>query len=152
MEKIIRSAIKLGAKPSGVYFLNTTNELKNFYLDGLKKYKQWKAIASVEDWLPVDDNFLQEFRQQLDAKKVKTKVIIKKPGLKYEPTGLKYREVKVIPSSYKFRSSVDILDDKLLIMNPSLKVLGLVIDIMPMLDIFHDTFDLIWDTLPKEKR
>lgn len=153
MNKLIDHAIKLGkTKQRGVYFLNTTQELKNFYLDGLGKYKQWKAIASVEDWLPVDDEFLQDFRKQLDQRKIKTKVIFKKPGLKYEPEGLKYREVKIIPASYKFRSSVDILDDKLLIMNPSLKVLGLVIDMKPMLDIFHDTFDLLWDTLPKTKK
>lgn len=153
MNKLINNAIKLGhTKQKGVYFLNTTQELKSFYLDGLKKYKQWKAIASIEDWLPVDDTFLQDFRVKLDENKIKTKVIFKKPGLKYEPKGLKYREVKIIPASYKFRSSVDILDDKLLIMSPSLKVLGLVIDIKPMLDIFHDTFDLLWDTLPKTKK
>lgn len=153
MNKLINSAIKLGhTKQKGVYFLNTTQELKSFYLDGLKKYKEWKAIASIEDWLPVDDTFLQDFRIKLDENKIKTKVIFKKPGLKYEPEGLKYRQVKIIPASYKFRSSVDILDDKLLIMSPSMKVLGLVIDIKPMLDIFHDTFDLLWDTLPKTKK
>ncbi len=153
MNKLIKEAIKLGGTGQrGVYFLNTTQELKDFYLDGLKKYKQWKAIASIEDWLPVDDNFFQDFRKKLDERKIKTKVIFKKSGIKYEPKGLKYREVKVIPASYKFRSSVDILDDKLLIMNPRLKTLGLVIDMKPMLDVFHDTFDLLWATLPKTEK
>lgn len=153
MIELIRSAMALGKnKSQGVHFLNTTQELKTFYRDGLKKYKRWNAIASIEDWLPVDDAFLQDFRQELDARKIRTRIILKKPGLKYEPEGLKYREVKIIPSSYKFRSSVDILDDKLLIMNPSLKVLGLVIEMKPLLDVFHDTFDLLWEALPEAKK
>ena len=153
MERIVDSAIKLAeARHPGVHFLNTTQELKNFYTDGLKKYKKWKAIASIENWLPVDDVFLQEFRKELDKRKIKTKVIFKKSGLKYEPAGLKYRRIKVIPDSYKFKSSVDILDDKLLIMSPKMKVKGLVIEIEPMLDIFNDIFDLLWETLPETKK
>ncbi len=153
MEKIIKSAIKLAeTKYPGVYFLNTTQELKSFYTSGLKTHKQWKAIASIENWLPVDDVFLQDFRKELDKRKIRTKVIFKKAGLKFEPSGLKYRHVKVIPNTYKFKSSVDILDDRLLIMSPKLKVKGLVIEIQPMLDIFNDIFDLLWETLPEVKK
>jgi len=152
MEKLIKKLIKRAKNNShGVYFLNTQQELKNFYLEGLNKYKIWKAIASIEDWLPVDKIFLQDFRKKLDEKKIKTRVIFKKSGLKFEPKGLKYRKVKIIPSSYKFKSSIDILDDKILIMNPSLNVLGLVVEIDPILDIFNDVFDLLWNTLPDPK-
>ncbi|MFA6322972.1 MAG: hypothetical protein WCX71_05920 [Candidatus Buchananbacteria bacterium] len=153
MEKIIKSAIKLAeAKYPGVYFLNTTQELKNFYTSGLKKHKRWKAIASIENWLPVDDVFLQDFRKELDKRKIKTQVIFKEAGLKFEPKGLKYRKVKVMSDKYKFKSSVDILNDKLLIMSPKMKVKGLVIEIEPMLDIFNDIFDLLWETLPEVKK
>lgn len=153
MQQIINKAIRLAkTKPGGVYFLNTTQEVKNFYTDGLKKYKKWKAISNIRTWLPIDDVFLQDFRKELDKRKIKTKVIFKESGLKYEPKGLKYREIKIVPNSYKFQSSIDILDDKLLIMNPKMKVLGLVIEIKPMLDIFNDLFDLLWDTLPKNKK
>lgn len=152
MEKVIKRILKLAdKKPHGVYVLNTRKELESFYLDGLKKYKSWKAIASIEDWLPVSPEFLQSFRLQLDQSKIKTQVIFKKSGLKFEPQGLKYRKVKVIPDSYKFRSSIDILGDKMLIMNPNLKVLGLVVEIDAMLDIFNDIFDLLWETLPEVK-
>lgn len=153
MEKLVNGAIKLAeAKHPGVYFLNTEQELKNFYTSGLKKYKKWKAIASIENWLPVDDVFLQNFRKELDKRGIRTKVIFKEAGLKYEPKGLKHRHIKIIPDSYKFKSSVDILDDKLLIMSPKLKVKGLVIEIEPMLDIFNDIFDLLWETLPEKKK
>ena len=153
MEKAIKKIIvHAKTNPHGVYFLNTQQELKNFYLEGLDKYKTWKAIASIEDWLPVDKNFLQDFRKKLDERKIKTRVIFKKSGLKFEPEGLKHRKVKVIPPSYKFRSSIDILDDKILIMNPDLNVLGLVVEIDSILDIFNDIFDLLWDTLPEPKR
>lgn len=153
MEKSIKNVIKYAENnPHGVYFLNTQQELKNFYLEGLNKYKTWKAIASIEDWLPVDKNFLQDFRKKLDEKKIKTRVIFKESGLKFEPKGLNYREVKVIPPSYEFQSSIDILEDKLLIMNPDLNVLGLVVEIDSILDIFNDVFDLLWDTLPAPKQ
>jgi len=153
MEKFVDNAIKLAeAKYPGVHFLNTTQELKNFYTDGLKKYKKWKAIASIENWLPVDDVFLQDFRKELDKRRIKTKVIFKESGLKYEPEGLKHRQIKLIPDTYKFKSSVDILDDKLLIMSPKMKVRGLVIEIEPMLDIFNDIFDLLWEALPDTKK
>ncbi len=132
----------------GIYFLNTKQELKNFYLEWLGKYKVWKAIASVEDWLPVDQEFLQDFRKKLDERHIDTRVIIKESWLVFEPSNLQYREVKTTPSSYGFRSSIDILDDKLLIMNPDLNVLWLVIEIELVLDIFNDIFDLLWDTLP----
>ena len=135
-----------------MYFLNTKQELKEFYLDGLRKYKTWNAIASIEDWLPVDAKFLQDFRKELDKNKVKTKVIFKESGLRFEPKGLKYRQVKVIPPSYDFQSSIDILEDKILIMNPDLNVLGLVVEIESILDIFKDIFDLLWDTLPESKK
>jgi len=153
MEKLIKNAVKMAeTKQTGVYFLNTTQELKDFYLDGLSKYKKWKAIASIENWLPVDDAFLQDFRRELDRQRIKTKIIFKESGLKHEPEGLKYRHIKVVPDSYKFKSSVDILEDKLLIMSPKLKVKGLVIEIEPMLDIFNDIFDLLWETLPEVKK
>lgn len=149
MEKSIKKMINLAkTNPHGVYFLNTQQELKNFYLEGLDKYTTWKAIASIEDWLPVDKSFLQDFRKKLDENKIKTRVIFKESDLRFEPSGLKYRKVKVIPPSYEFQSSIDILDDKLLIMNPDLNVLGLVVEIDSILDIFNDVFDLLWDTLP----
>lgn len=149
MEKSIKKIITYSkTHPHGVYFLNTQQELKSFYLEGLDKYKTWKAIASIEDWLPVDKNFLQDFRKKLDEKGIQTRVIFKESGLKFEPAGLKHRKVKVIPPSYEFQSSVDILDDKLLIMNPDLNVLGVVVEIDSILDIFNDVFDLLWDTLP----
>lgn len=149
---MLKSVLRLAKRqPHGVYVLNTRQELESFYLDGLKRYKSWKAIASIEDWLPVSPEFLQDFRAKLDKSKITTQVIFKKSGLKFEPKGLKYRKVKIIPDSYKFRSSIDILDDKILIMNPKLNVLGLVVEIDAVLDIFHDVFDLLWETLPSRK-
>lgn len=132
----------------GISLLNTKQELKNFYLEGLEKYTTWKAIASIEDWLPVDKEFLQDFRQKLDDRGIDTRIIMKESGLAYEPKGFKHRTVRATPPTYTFRSSIDILDDKLLIMNPDLNVLGLVIEIESVHNIFNDVFDLLWGILP----
>lgn len=136
----------------GVTILNTPDQLKNFYTDGLSEYKEWRAIASIEDWLPVDKEFLQDFRNKLDENKIHTRVIFKKSGLAFEPTGLEYREVKTIPDSYSFRSSLDILEDKILIMNPHMSVLGLVIEGEALVDVFIDMFDLLWSSIESQNQ
>lgn len=150
MDKKIQELIhKAQTQGKGVGFLNTPDQLKQFYLDGLKKYEQWRALASIEDWLPVDQYFLQHFRIKLDENGIDTRIIFKKSGLQYEPGNLKNRHIKIIPDSYTFRSSIDILNDKILIMNPHLSVLGIVIEGEAMVDVFIDMFDLLWDTLPE---
>lgn len=150
MDKKIQELIdKAQTQGKGVSFLNTSDQLKRFYLDGLERYKEWRALASIEDWLPVDQDFLQDFRLKLNEKGINIRVIFKKSGLQYEPGNLKHRYVKVVPDSYKFRSSIDILEDKILIMNPHLSVLGIVIEGEALVDVFIDMFDLLWDSLPE---
>lgn len=150
MDKAIQSLIKKAeTQAKGVTFLNTPDQLKDFYLSGLDKYTEWRALASIDDWLPVDREFLQDFRLKLDERKIVTRVIMKSSGLQFEPTGLQHRSVKTIPDSYTFRSSIDILDDKILVMNPHMSVLGLVIESDTLIDVFRDMFDMLWTSLPE---
>jgi len=153
MDKEIQKLIDRASKESsGIAVLNTPDQLKEFYLENLDKYREWRAIASIEDWLPVDPEFLQSFRKQLSEKGVVTRVIFKKGGLKHEQGALPSREVKTIPDSYSFRSSIDILDDKILIMNPHQTTLGLVIESPGLVDVFRDIFDMFWELLPDDVR
>lgn len=150
MDKAIQNLIKKAeTQAKGVTFLNTPDQLKDFYLSGLDKYTEWRALASIDDWLPVDREFLQDFRLKLDERKIATRVIMKSSGLQFEPTGLQHRSVKAIPDSYTFRSSIDILDDKILVMNPHMSVLGLVIESETLIDVFRDMFDMLWTSLPE---
>lgn len=153
MDEHIQKLINEASKESkSITVLNTSQQLKDFYLDNLTKYKQWRALASIEDWLPVDHDFLQEFRKNLSDNKVDTRVIFKEEGLKYELETLPFRSVRVVPDTYKFKSSIDILDDKILVMNPHQTILGLVIDSPVLVDVFIDMFDMLWDSLPEPKR
>lgn len=150
MDKHIQELIDNASKESkGISILNTAGELESFYLSNVDKYKSWRAMASIEDWLPVNPDFLQEFRKKLSENKVDTKVIFKESGLKYEVATLPHRQVKTVPDSYSFKSSVDILDDKILIMNPHQTVLGLVIESKVLVDVFIDMFDMLWTSLPE---
>ncbi len=157
MDQTIQNLINRASQESkGIAVLNTADQLEGFYLSNLDKYKTWRAIASIEDWLPVNPEFLQSFRKKLSEKGVDTKVIIKESGLKYEvagengePGALPHRQVKTVPSSYSFKSSIDILDDKILIMNPHQTVLGLVIESPVLVDVFIDMFDMLWSQLPE---
>jgi hypothetical protein len=146
IQKLINEASK---EQKGITVLNTVDQLKEFYVSNIPNYKQWRAVASIEDWLPVDADFLQEFRQKLSAAGVDTRVIIKEAGFEYEST-LPNRQVKLIPDSYSFKSSVDILEDKILIMNPHQTALGLVIESKTLVDVFVDMFDLLWSSLPEK--
>lgn len=151
MDEHIQNLIERAKQESkGISVLNTKKELEAFYTDNAGQYKTWRALASIEDWLPVDPEFLQRFRKELSDKGVDTKVIFKAKGLEYE-TPLLHREVKVVPDSYTFKSSVDILDDKILVMNPHQTVLGLVIESSVLVDVFIDMFDMLWNLLPENK-
>ena len=151
MDKAIQNLIKKAqTQAKCVTFLNTPDQLKDFYLSNLENYTEWRALASIDDWLPVDREFLQEFRVKLDAKKIPTRVIMKSSGLQFEPQGLQFRSVKTIPDSYTFRSSIDILDNKILVMNPHMSVLGLVIESEALIDVFRDMFDMLWTSLPEQ--
>lgn len=152
MDDKIQQLISEATKESkGISILNTADQLESFYLENVNKYKNWRAIASIEDWLPVNPEFLQEFRKKLSEGGVDTKVIFKESGLKYEIAELPHRHVKVVPDSYSFRSSIDILDDKMLIMNPHQTVLGLVLESKILVDVFIDMFDMLWSSLPERE-
>ena len=150
MDTKIQKLIDLASKESkGISVLNTVSELENFYNSNFDKYKTWRAIASIEDWLPVSPEFLQEFRKKLSDANVDTKVIFKESGIKYENAKLPNRQFKTVPDTYTFKSSIDILDDKILIMNPHQTVLVLVIESPILVDIFIDMFDMLWKLLPE---
>lgn len=147
IQKLISEASK---EQKGITVLNTVEQLKNFYLANVSEYKLWRAFASIEDWLPIDEVFLQDFRQKLSESSVQTRVIFKEGGLKHE-VPLPYRQIKIVPDSYRFKSSIDILDDKIFIMNPHQTVLGLVIESKVLVDVFIDMFDMLWELLPEQK-
>lgn len=150
MDKHIQDLVDAASKETkGISILNTADQLEAFYLSNLGNYKEWRGIASIEDWLPVNPEFLQEFRRQLSEKGVETRIIFKESGLKYEIAELPHRQVKVVPDSYTFKSSIDILDDKILIMNPHQTVPGLVIESKVLVDVFIDMFDMLWASLPE---
>lgn len=71
-KKVQKLLIKAQTQAKGVTFLNTPDQLKQFYLNGLRTYKEWRALASIEDWLPVDQEFLQDFRVKLNDHKIDT--------------------------------------------------------------------------------
>lgn len=152
MDESIQKLIDRASKESkGISVINSVEQLKEFYTENASKYSEWRAIASIEDWLPVDAEFLQSFRKELSANGVHTRVIFKESGLPYEKESLEKREVKTIPDSYRFKSSLDILDDKILIMNPHQTILGLVLESKPFVDVFIDVFDVLWESLPDRR-
>ena len=57
------------------------------------------------------------------------------------------REVKFLPEKYKFKSTIDIFKDKVLIISPEISSLAVVLEVPAMVDVFKSVFEITWDTL-----
>ena len=50
-----------------------------------------------------------------------------------------------MPERFKFKSTIDIYADKVLIVSPELSSLAVVIAIPAMVDVFKSAFEMIWE-------
>jgi hypothetical protein len=57
------------------------------------------------------------------------------------------REFKYLPPIYKFKSTIDIFGDRILIVSPELSSLAVVIAIPAMTDVFKTVFQVLWDNV-----
>lgn len=137
------------SKEFGVRFIQSKQELKKFYNDILDEYrdKEYYIIGSAPAWIGIDREFFLDFRRKRAARGIKVKLLLSADSKTEEgqddPT-LK-REFKYLPERYKFKSTIDIYDDKVIIVGPEIKALAVVIAIPPMVDIFRSIFQALWD-------
>lgn len=148
----------LNQKASGIVglrFVETANELKQFYLDVLDKYKsksktnrEYYAIGNSRAWEGVLDDFSQEYREQRAELGIKTKLILSSDSLDNQiPTEGLLRQCKFVEEKYKFKSTIDIFDDEILIVSPQLSSLAVVISVPSMVDVFRSVFEILWEKL-----
>jgi sugar-specific transcriptional regulator TrmB len=143
---------KKETQTKGLRFIETKEELKQFYLEILTEYEHYKtkeyyAIGSTQDWEEIDSEFFTTYRKNRAKIGIKTKLLLSSESKKINPTEDNLlREFKYLPEKYKFRSTIDIYKDKILIVSPDLSSLAVVIAIPAMVDIFKSIFEIIWDT------
>ena len=131
----------------GLRFIETRMELEQFYHSILDEYKNknYLVISDVEGWEEIDPEFFQQFRNERARAGIKTKLLLSAPSKAINPTDTKLlREYRYLPEMYRFKSSIDIFRDKVLIVSPGFSPLAVVLAIPEMVDIFKSIFEILW--------
>ena len=139
------------AKPYGVRFLQTKRELEAFYNEILDDYrdKSYYIIGNANAFLNINPDFLLDFRKKRALRNIHTKLLLShdsRSAVGQDDPSL-IREFKYLSEKYQFKSTIDIYDDKILIIGPEVKALAVVIAIPPMVDIFRSIFEVLWENV-----
>lgn len=131
----------------GLRFIESLSELHNFYEQVLLDLKggHYCSIGSTTAWLGIDPEFFTNYWKNRAKAKIKTRVLVTEDSRLVNPDDPRLlRTVKYLPSSYNFKSTIDIYSDKILIINPKPDSLAVVIEIPAMVDIFESVFEMLW--------
>lgn len=146
----IEAMDKKQAQIFGLRFIETKEELKQFYEDILANYKNknYRIIGNTQAWEGIDPDFFVWYRKERARLNIKTKLILSSDSKDFNPTDKSLlREYRYAPEKYVFKSTMNIFDDKILIISPELSSLAVVIAIPAMVDIFKSMFEIIWDSV-----
>lgn len=142
----------------GVRYLQTTKEILDFYQDMLESYKTKKkkeycVIGNTGTWVQYTEpqSGIPEYWRQRAKAGVHTRLILTHESRKLNlPSGQLLRTIRYLPPQYRYGSSIDIFQDKILIVGEKLASLGVVIEIPAMIGVFQTIFEMLWDSLPPE--
>ena len=139
------------AKPYGVRFIQTKRGFESFYNDILDEYrdKSYYIIGNANAFIGLDTEFVIGFRKKRALRNIHTKLILShdsKSAVGQDDPSL-IREFKYLSEKYLFKSTIDIYDDKILIIGPEVKAMAVVIAIPPMVDVFRSVFEVMWESL-----
>lgn len=156
-ENIIPSLLALEKKQVqmiGLRFIETKEELQNFYRSILAEYKNknYRIISSAAGWQGVDPEFFIQYRKDRGRANIRTQLLLTADSAAINPTDpALLREYKYLPAEYSFDSTIDIFDDKILIVSPELSSLAVVIAIPAMVGVFRSVFDILWGVMPSSE-
>lgn len=144
---------KKQAQQFGLRFIETLDELKKFYGGVLDEYtrrkrKEYYVISGGTEWEALDPGWFMQFRKERARRAIKTRLILSPQFRAQNPTDPKLlRTWKFVKEEYAFKSTIDIFNDKVLIISPQLSSLAVVIAIPAMVDVFRAMFKVLWDQL-----
>ncbi len=136
----------------GVRFIRSEKELETFYENIIEEYKgkEFFIIGDVSSFINLDREFFLNYRKKRAANNIRTKLLLthkSKSEVGQDDPGL-LRSFKYLPEKYHFKSTIDIYDNKIVIIGPEVKALAVVIEVPPMVDIFRSVFMSLWEVLP----
>lgn len=144
----LKTIEKQAVSTVGLRFIETKQELERFYTGILVEYKgkSYSAIGSATAWEGIDPEFFQKFRFDRADAKIKTRILLSADSAAASPDDIKLlRDVRVLPKNHTFKSTMDIFDDKILIVSPDQTALAVVIEVPSMVDIFKEMFEMLWE-------
>lgn len=153
----LASMEKKQAQLFGLRFIETKEELRQFYLDVQEEYKNRKndryyVISSDIAWESLDPEFVRQYRKDRARFGIKTRMLFSKDSREnVKKTIEPLRDYKFLPKTYNLKSSIDIYHDKVLVVDTNLSSLAVLISMQPMVDTFKAVFETLWQLLPAEK-
>lgn len=152
----LESAEKKKETIFGLRFIETKKELHQFYFSILEEYKNkgYYMIGNSNAWEASDTEFLWRYRLARIKAKIKTKALLTQSSKSSnQPDSKKYlREFKYLPEKYDFNCTIGIFNDKVSVVSPNLNSQAIIIDIPEMVGIFKSMFEIIWESLPENKK
>jgi sugar-specific transcriptional regulator TrmB len=146
---MFESMEKKQAQAVGLRFIETKEELENFYTEVLYEYKnkKYRVIGNSGEWESIDPEFFANYRKERAKLNTKIQLLLSTDSQVSNPTEKSLlREFKYLPEKYIFKSTMNIFDDKVLIISPSQSSLAVVIAVPAMVDIFKSMFEIIWES------
>lgn len=147
---LFESLDKKQAEAVGLRFIETKEELKQFYENILVEYenKKYWVIGNANEWESIDPEYFQDYRTRRGRLNTKLRLLLSPDSKSVNPTDKSLlREFKYLPEKYKFKSTMNIFRDKVLIVSPNISSLAVVIAVPVMVDVFKSMFEIIWDTI-----
>lgn len=138
---------KKHAQQFGLRFIQTREELKEFYLEVLDEYKgrSYDYIGNTHSWGKIDPEFFSEYRFKRAKAKIKTRLLLTENSRSVNPKDKSLlRDWRYLPPEYNFISNLDIYDNQVLIQTPESNALAVVIAVPVMVDVFKATFEIMW--------
>ena len=134
----------------GLRFIESKNELEKFYDEILIDYKnkEYRIIGSTPAWESIDPRYFVKFRENRAKANIHTKLLLTAESKKDSPTDKDLlRQVRFLPKERAFKSTLDIFDDKVLIVSPDLASLAVIVAVPAMVDIFKSIFEMLWESV-----
>jgi len=154
MIPFLESMEKKEVRKIGLRFIETKEELEKFYDDIIVEYKnkEYYVIGNTQAWEAVSGDSFHRYRKDRVKNNVRTKLLLSHDS-KIENFDVEngVREFRHLPEKYKFKGTINIFDDKILVVSPELTSLAVVIAIPAMVDVFQSVFEIIWDSVDSGK-
>lgn len=134
----------------GLRFIESKKELESFYNEVLIDYKnkEYRIIGSTPAWESIDPEYFVKFRENRAKANIHTRLLLTSESKDDSPTDEDLlRQVRFLPRQYGFKSTLDIFDDKVIIVSPELSSLAVIVAVPAMVDIFNSIFEMLWDNV-----